>query len=321
MDLYHSFQCLTVLNADSFETDHGALQHLATLPHLRTLICTITSEEVAQADLRGQADCFPTLVRLEVDTADLIAFSRFFEHISSRNLQTVLIREDSVVDAWDLKPLFETLASSTSCAILDKLVVMRQGEIDWASSPSPCPEITSATLASLFPLSRLATLEITIDVSVTMNDEDLQNIATAWPNLHTFCFVDRTVGRIPHVTLKGLLRFASRLPLKEIGLSVDFTKLLKYAETGSIIPCPTLRCLRLCRSPILEDVDHILAVFTLAFPSLSQLSTTWEPTGPGENLSEENEGYRDRWKDVKKRLRPIMAENESCEHQKKPCAG
>ena len=164
MDLYHAFQCLTVLDTNPFNLKHDALQHLATLPRLQTLFCMVPPKELAQANLTGKADCFPSLARLEVDTADLVSFLVFFQHITSRNLRTVVIGEDSVVGAWDLKPLFETLASSKSCTNLDKLLILRQDKVNWASSPSSCPEISSVTLASLFPLSRLATLDITIDV-------------------------------------------------------------------------------------------------------------------------------------------------------------
>ena len=80
-------------------------------------------------------------------------------------------------------------------------------------------------------------------------------------------------------------------------------KLLDYAETSSIIPCPTLCYLDLYSSPILENVDHIIAPLTLAFPSLSQLS-----------LGELEAVYYDRWRAVRKVLGLIMAENESREY-------
>ena len=199
--------------------------------------------------------------------------------------------------------LFDALAVSKSHIHLKELRVLRHSGVEWLSFPA----ITSTKLALLFPLSQLTTLEITIDNSVILNDEDLRSTVTAWPNLHTFRIVDR---RVPLVTLKGLLRFASRLPLEEITLGVDCTKLLTFAETGSIIPCPTLRHLNLCRSPVLENINHIVAPFTLAFPSLSQLSTTWELGDPGgEDLSAEDKSYCDRWRAVRKRLVPLLHEN------------
>ena len=93
-----------------------------------------------------------------------------------------MIREDSVVSVWDLKTLFNALAVSKSCTNLQELRVLRQTRVDRSSSLS---EISSETMASLFPLSQLTKLEITINNSIALDDEDLQNIVTAWPNLHT----------------------------------------------------------------------------------------------------------------------------------------
>ena len=296
-DLYHSLRCLTVLKG-ALGMTHDVFQHLATLPCLESLGCTITSEELDQADFTGQADFFPCLSHLEIGINDLMAVSRFVQHISSRNLQTVLIREDSAASVWDLEMLFDALAVSKSCTDLKELRVLRE---EGKQNIPSFSHIGSEMLASLFPLSQLTVLEITIKLSVALDDEDLQNIVTAWPNLHTLCLGKMPMPPIPpRVTLEGLLHLTSRLPLKEVGLSVDCTKVLNYAETGSITPCPTLLSLSLYGSPILENIDHIIAPFTLAFPSLSRLRFGGI------------HGYY-RWKAVERILEPIMEENRSRE--------
>jgi len=309
-DLYRSFQRLTVLEGTFNDT--RCFQHLAILPLLESLNCTINSHELGQVDFTDQADCFPSLVRLAVGTGDLTALSIFFQHISSRNLQAVLIVEDRVVSVWYFKMLFDALAMSNFHTNLQELLVLRRPEFDTSSAFS---EISSEALASLFPLSQLMILEITVDISVALDDGDLQNIAMAWPNLHTLCLVNQTVPPMPpRVTLKGLLRFTSRLPMKRIELSVDCAKLLNYAETGSIIPCPTLRHLNLCCSPILEHVDYIIAPLTLGFPSLSHFASAWARPSVGLLLSAVTRGQRDCWpRAVQRGLEPILAENKSCD--------
>ena len=125
----------------------NVIRHLATLPLLQSLDYRISSEELAQADMTGQADCFPSLVHLGIGTDDLIPFLTFFEHISSSNLQTFLIGQTPIARKWDLKPLFDTIAASKSRTNLKEL------RVEWfrpgiSSRPS---DISLATLASLFP--------------------------------------------------------------------------------------------------------------------------------------------------------------------------
>lgn len=159
-------------------------------------------------------------------------------------------------------------------------------------------------------------LEITIDLYITWDDEDLQKIVTAWSNLHTLRLHDRSCPvwpmPSPGITFDGLCCLASQLPLKEIMLCVDLEKLPKYSKTNPIISCPTLRHLDLCVSPITPNTDRIVTRFTRAFPSLSRLSNTFGPLiYDGYNPVDV---YRVRWQAVERRLKSIMAENQHLEY-------
>ena len=311
VSLHSSFQSLLMLDIRPLDLPHTAVRHLSTLPSLRHLTVTVSSSVLSELNLADRADCFPALIQLHVDTDDLSRFSTlFFRYVSSKRLETLRVSEHNKVEVWDLEPLFEILRDHNSHSTLKELGILRADHDTW-SQPRQVSTLSSTVLASLHPLPQLTILKITTDVSVEVTDNDLKQLVVACPNLKVFRLFEQSLGNIPSVTLNGLLYLAYHLPLEEITLRVNCTRIMNFSETGHILPCPHLRRLNVCTSPITEYFDNIISVFTFAFPSLSELRIGWrfedrfgETTGL--ELSSIENHYYGRWMDVLKCLRPMM---------------
>lgn len=311
VSLHSSFQSLLALDIRPLDLPDTAVRHLSTLPSLRHLAVTMSSSVLLEANLSDRVDCFPTLIELNVDTDELSLFATlFFRYVSSRSLETLRVTEHNQLDVWDLGPLFEILRDHESHPTLKEIGILRADHENW-SQPLHVSALSSTVLASLHPLSQLTTLKINIDVSVDVADDHLKQLVAACPNLQVFRLFEQSLGNIPKVTLNGLLYLASHLPLEEITLRVDCTQIMNFSETGQILPCPHLRRLNLCTSPITDFFDNIISVFTLAFPSLSDLHFGWhfeyslDATADLE-LAFTEDHYYDRWMNVSKGLAPVM---------------
>ena len=311
VNLHSSFRSLLVLDIRPLDLPHTAIHHLSTLPSLRHLTVTMSSSILSEMNLADRVDCFPALTKLNVDTDDPSRFATlFFRYVSSRSLETLRVTEHNKADVWDMEPLFEILRDHESHSTLKELGILR-GDDEYWSEPHHVSTLPSTVLASLHSLPQLTILKINIDLSVDVTDDDLKHLVSACPNLRVFRLFDQSLGNIPNVTLNGLLYFVSHLPLEEITLRVDCTQIMNFSETGSILPCPHLRRLNLCTSPITDFFDNIITVFALAFPSLSDLYFGWHFDYSLDETSDlqlafTEDHYYDRWMNVSKGLAPVM---------------
>jgi hypothetical protein len=313
IDLQQTFRDIVDLDITPLDLPHTIMHHISILPTLRKLNIVISFGE-ASFNLGSQSNCFPVLNELDVGTNDLAALgSSFIGAISSKQLETIRIREYNRTDPWDLTEFCYILGTHESHLQMKEIAFLREDLEKW-SQPRYVSVIDPTTLGHLYALPQLTILKVTIDVAVDLTDDSLYEIVNVWHHLRVLRLFDRTIGTLPTLTMKGLLYLSSYLPLEDITLRVDCTQKLSFSDNGSILPCPRLHRLNLCTSPITEHFDHVISAFTLAFPALSAISVGWCFETEGDFFQLEmaftEDHYQRRWFDVIRALEPVLLEGQ-----------
>ncbi|RDB17145.1 hypothetical protein Hypma_001796 [Hypsizygus marmoreus] len=309
--LHSAFRNIQHIDARDFELDHTALASLSRLSSVKTLNIAIREAELRHFNATvANEDDFPALSELGIETGELSLCSDLLKRPGFSRLRSLTITQCRKEGNWDLGPLFQTIQQYQSHSELKDLSILRCGTF-W-NSPDEESKITLGTLTPLFSFSFLAVLKITVDMAIELDNDALKKIAAAWPHLRVFRLFESTTRTIPSVKLADLFSFsASCRELEDVTLRVDALHPPSFAEHGTIVPSPNVRCFNACTSPIDVFYNEVATIINLAFPSLERLKYGW--VYPGFDGPEEIEmtrverGYHTSWEGCSDALYPLIS--------------
>ncbi len=218
---------LTTFKAPSLELLPEAVEHLASLPNLRSVaIMTSPAKIIGNSAFPYTGERigrFPALVKVRIYTNCLIWCTALMKTISSPFLKELLIENRSCSSK---APVLEALFAAVSqlpCAATLHILTIFSG--DDHACLHPGPTIVSVTAMLPFAaLTALAFVRINGWCEVLLDDTVLSTLARAWPALqsldmhfpqsHPELQFPLPVSR-PLVTIKGLAIFARACPLLE----------------------------------------------------------------------------------------------------------
>ncbi|KAI0795977.1 hypothetical protein C8Q75DRAFT_744681 [Abortiporus biennis] len=143
------------------------------------------------------------------------------------------------------------------------LLPLRQFHVDFVIAPEtpityPPPPMTGRSrvpvFLSLLQCHNLTIFEFRWDYQLNITDEDLAEIASAWPSLEIFILNCEPIPEIatrPTLSLGALIPFARHCPhLRKLGLFIDGDSIPDSSIVGSIEPFKSLKTLCVGTSPI-----------------------------------------------------------------------
>ncbi|RDB17337.1 hypothetical protein Hypma_001780 [Hypsizygus marmoreus] len=283
MKIHSAFCDIQYIDTRAFEINRTSLSHISHLPNVKTLKIAITAAELSSFNLTSaRQNDFPALIEFRIETGELPGCSDLLTRPGFDRLQSLTITQCSRAGVWNLGPLFHTMQQYLSHSRLKELNIVKCSPY-WRPPHEAC-NVTLAALTPLLSFSNLAVLQITIDITVTLDKIALEDIAVAWPNLRVFRLFESTTRTIPSTKLVDLLNFAaSCVSLEEVTLRVDALHPPTFLEHGPTTPSPSVRRLNVCTSPICAEHSAISTILNLAFPSLELLLYGWDYIGPGGN--------------------------------------
>ncbi|KAJ7165587.1 hypothetical protein C8R43DRAFT_1061545 [Mycena crocata] len=284
--------------------DEAGLTHIANLDCLTKLnLYSLKEGQLHPPDfLHGLS--FPALTSLLL-TCDTARFcSDFIRGISSRQLEELSIYPSG---SWTASAWTEVLTSIHDCLDHDTL-----GSIDvdqWGERSRPvntAPYILSSdSLRPLLSFKHLHHLAFQMYHGVDVDDDFLEEIAIAWPDLISLeSGTDLKIRERPSATLDCLIHFARHSPsLENLGIRMDVSgdvPQFSHIPGQRIDHC--LNSLRVGTSPIAASstsTTEVAAFLSNLFPDLECLFSY------DGNLTGALEAYRDSWSRVSDML-PIF---------------
>jgi hypothetical protein len=276
IELYSSFFHLEKLVAPSIELNSATLSHFARLPKLEMIVASISFIELNQFSSTSISDSeFPRLKVLSLATTHLDACSKLLIRPGFRELESLTIVRRRGGDFWDLTSFFESLDNQHTYSRL-KTLRLQSFDIDWypPNGNAQVSDITPKTLEHLSLFENMAEFCIDLDQRVDMDNQSLQYISDAWPNLRILQLRERRMGSVPSVTLSGLLSFvAACRKLESLSIRVNA---LHFNNIGEILPRAgqNIHTFDACTSPM-TDFEGIMSFLIVAFPNLKKLDYGW----------------------------------------------
>ncbi|KAH7921197.1 hypothetical protein BV22DRAFT_1198366 [Leucogyrophana mollusca] len=213
-------QCQTLKRFDCFSTisDETLLQ-LACLPALESLSFT-PSNTTSFGHLKGLPQAFPALRELTVVAHVFVPFMAFLESVDLA-LITLNIRGTAAFGNTGIPDnLFAMLPSQCRRDTLSSIHISDEWQ--------PRMDLLTYDPEYLRPLSafkNLTSLVIRTTRSLLLNDDNLKELALAWPRLENLQLVSSHSWRVqPSITLPGLLPLLEHCPrLASLAILVDTT--------------------------------------------------------------------------------------------------
>ncbi|EIW79738.1 hypothetical protein CONPUDRAFT_144914 [Coniophora puteana RWD-64-598 SS2] len=231
---------LTLLDVPPLDAD--ALAHIALTPHLEEIWLNLPIGSAVTPDIGLQGAIFPNLWNFSLngvfsESADFL--DALGGTMSSTNIYFCTYE---VGGASDLSKLFASVSRHFSPDKADSLTVVEDfggSQVKMDAQSGPGFEMTISSLRPALRLHRIEKVYIDLNRTVVLGDNDIIELANAWPKLEELVFnVNRGFVVPSQITLKGLFELLKRLPgLKTLGLEID-----ARSGTGSgTIPAEPLR--------------------------------------------------------------------------------
>jgi hypothetical protein len=202
----------------SIPLDQDALRHLAT-SSCYSIQLGNDAVDVLQSvtGLRS----FPNLETLHIVSHDLDVVGRLLEHLCAENLLAIEIAFEGDDDLHaNITQLFRTIGARSPLKTLESIEIM-----DLAESWSHFTIHTLGTLAPLFSLSNLTELNVGLAFGFDLGDDDIQQIAMAWPCLRSLILMNHQDGP-SRITLASLVALVKHCPeLRSFGLRICVTEI------------------------------------------------------------------------------------------------
>ncbi|KAH7929962.1 hypothetical protein BV22DRAFT_93909 [Leucogyrophana mollusca] len=251
-----------------------AFNYLARLPSLKTLDFWLPS---AAPTVVGGQYAFASLHALRIRSNTFSPSALFLPSMSGplRKFSLHLVANKAAPSPDAIREVFESLSSGCT---LDTLLQVRL-DLNWNGDP-PLPGVSTLTLdifKPLFSLRNLRTLSIISGCTFSLDDDDLECMALAWPQLEVLDL--RTVrgwGEHPRVTLEGLPRLLRHCPsLKTLGLAIDASTIgAGRSRPGRGVCNTSITKLELAYSPI-ENWVYVATFLSDILPSVKSLEA-WD---------------------------------------------
>ncbi|KAG6818781.1 hypothetical protein H0H93_001824 [Arthromyces matolae] len=267
-----SFRRVQSLRVMNLRLTNDVLKHLSTLPHLSVLEFGIDSKELrAFVDTPSSPEEFNKIASLSIFTDSISACTSLLSRSAFHHLLSLCIGQVSAGGDWDIGAFVSNLVTP----FLETLEIWK---LDPSSEvlgvePEDHPPIpfTRSMLYSLLSFPSVTCLDITFDLSLQLDDDDIKAIATAWPDLRKLSLPDHSLQLTAPITFEGLLSLTQHCKqLGELTIRVDASKIPDFASSGVLEPS-NLLYFDACTSP-LHDAPALLEIIPLIFPRLDTLN-------------------------------------------------
>ncbi|KAJ7123189.1 hypothetical protein C8R44DRAFT_785510 [Mycena epipterygia] len=224
---------------------------------------------------------FPVLKELEISCETPRFCSGVIRAISSRQFESLYIYPLANWTAVAWKDLHTTLHDCLDHNAFGTMYVMYWREK--LSRPADiAPYILSAdTLRPLFAFKKLGSINFQIYPGVDMDDESLEEMAAAWPEMHSLKFGSEVlITERPRATLKSLIAFARHQPeLTSLGIRMDVSDVPEFSQVPGRRISHDLNVLYVGTSPLVSTETPAVAAFlSNLFPDLECIFSFDGPT-------------------------------------------
>ncbi|EIW78556.1 hypothetical protein CONPUDRAFT_167546 [Coniophora puteana RWD-64-598 SS2] len=204
--------------------DIPSFRQLSSSKSLQELLTEL--QEPFPDNIQFDGPAFPAITFLTLRTPPRRTLKVFADIIKKMSISSKMFNlfADSTEEAA-LADLIGAISAHCNPEILDYLMIV-ENDISQHREPHFC--MTSSTLRPALRLSSLASFDINTDRSVQLNNDDLLEMASAWPKLGNLSLNYHSGWRIHSqatlIVLRGLL---DRLPrLKRLSIAVDAERAL-----------------------------------------------------------------------------------------------
>ncbi|KAJ7187261.1 hypothetical protein C8R46DRAFT_1342408 [Mycena filopes] len=304
--------------------DRAALEHLSTLPALKSLNLRI----VEPGDLgppsslmpsRPRNPTFPALRTVEFFASSVQFAIEFANMLSACSLDTFDLGTDVLASNVTTGELFRALAAGVSHPTLTSIVV---SDID-ADIASPTPPagtmsdyaITGPTLALLFCFCNLTSVRLRTPAGFDIDDLTAGDIARAWPRIQRLDLGSCTDMHHPsRMTLLGLRSLATHCKdLTWLHITLDASTVPPFDNSPERrISQRSLCSFDVAMSPI-SDPAVVARFVSALFPNLDEITThnDWDWEDPNDQDDTEEmamrRAYFHKWKQVETLVPMISA--------------
>ncbi|KAJ7123200.1 hypothetical protein C8R44DRAFT_785528 [Mycena epipterygia] len=217
---------------------------------------------------------FPALKELEISCETLRFCSGIIRVISSRQFEGLSIYPLANWTAVAWKELHTTIHD---CLDHNAFGLMEVSY--WKGTPSRPADIapyilSSDTLRPLFAFKKLGSISFQIYPGVDVDDESLEEMAAAWPEMHSLEFGSEVlITERPRATLKSLIAFARHQPeLTSLGIRMNVSDVPEFSQVPGRRISHSLNSLNVGTSPIeLSETTGVAAFLSNLFPDLEYL--------------------------------------------------
>ncbi|KAF7331042.1 hypothetical protein MVEN_02444500 [Mycena venus] len=272
-DAVCGWQHLTDLSIPNL--DEAGFMHIARLPSLSGLNLRSAKDTMLPYPpefLTGSS--FPALKYLFLGCETVRFCAGLVQVISSPNFESLSIRPLTswTTVAWG--ELHTTLRDCFNNSAFQTIEV--DGEEDESSHPVDITPyaLSSDALRPLLEIKTLTSVSYQIYPGLDVDDEFLEEMALAWPDLQSLHFSTEVFQtQQPRATLKCLIAFAQHcLELSALGLCMDATDVPEFTQVPGDRVSNWLNSLEVGASPINATKEaHIAAFISNLFPQLEYL--------------------------------------------------
>lgn len=309
-DVICKLSALKSLTCGDSEVSVATLHHLAQFPSLSRLTISL-GDDIPYA-LTLPKFPFSKLRYLTINTKSINPCLSMLK-ATNWNIRCFHHRMDAGYDPAGRKVFLELLPQQLSHESL-KCISLRTVAPHQDDDPITNP----FSLKPLFSFKNLFNLELSGTVLPWLDNDELQKLAIAWPQLRVLILLQKAgLYRVPQVDLTGLVLLLEHCPeLYQLTLSVN-----AIFDTKAP-PAPPIRCIgnklitsiNFSNSPITK-IAEVAAFLSAIVPNLREtLSWTEEVIYPSEKVHK----YRKRWDDVAELVRVFAEvrkqEREACMH-------
>ncbi|KAG6846910.1 hypothetical protein H0H93_011173, partial [Arthromyces matolae] len=310
--LFCAFQSLRTLDISFVTLTPDVLAHLATIDTLKTLVFAALSKDLeASAFLPSLSGAYSGLQSLGIYTDESRGCAMFLSHLDLLGLHKLTISH-SEEGEWYLDEIISNLKLMTPSLRTLNLWKYKNPEDVEIYTPLPPLPFTSSMLNSLLCIPTLTHLDITLDLSLELNNDDLRKIAITWPNLRYLSLPDNRLSTAAGLTFEGLFPLIENCPdLETLIIRVDIKRdfIPDFSRSGCLGSLKHMKHLDFCTSPLWPYVEGLVPIIPLLFPRLESLNVSeeyrwfdpdWHEWPPREIKN------RRAWRDVISKLRPMV---------------
>lgn len=272
-DLQHLESVFVAIDKETFST-------LSQFPHLRHVSFPFEdgrSEEALSSLTYIDEPIFPGLQVAHFKIDHLTPLLDNMKTWSTKSLEEIWIDRSQFNDTWDLDALFKTFHqtqnhNSLLCiSIQERLHEMLDPRLESA-------KLSVSGIRSLFTFKNLRAFNITSHIPGIMNDQLLDAMSIAWPELWSFHFNDNTTRWVSDVSINAMTRFISQCKnLRSLSLSIDFSALSNPSFDIKRLPSfPRITSLGVRTSVPPSTAQPMISFLHHVFPKINAKRFQWD---------------------------------------------